>query len=101
MLLGWFKDINDTADGICSTHGMQAGENKMACLSCSHNGLDGFMVAHFPQKDHVRTLAKRCTKGREVIVRIGRNLALADNALFVAVQEFKRILQCDDVVLSG
>ena len=79
---------------------MQAGQNKVSCLSCGHRSLDRLVVAHFAKQDHVRALAQCGAQCRQVIVCIGRDLTLAYNALLVSVQEFQRIFQCNDMILA-
>ena len=49
MLLRRFKNIYDTADGVCGTERMQAGKHKMTGLGSGHCRLDRFMIPHFTQ----------------------------------------------------
>lgn len=74
-------------------------KRQMPCLCGSHGDVDRLVVAHFPKQDHIGALAECSAQGGDVIVCIHVNFTLADNAAVVAVQEFQRILQGDDVFI--
>ena len=59
---------------------METGEHKMPGFSGCHGCLDGFIIAHFTEKDHVRTLAEGGAQRNQVTFRICTDLSLADDA---------------------
>ena len=71
----------------------------MAGLSRSHCDVDCFIIAHFPEKNDIRALAQGCPQSSNVAFCIHVDLALADDAAFMAVKEFQRVLQCYNVFL--
>ena len=98
VLLGRFEDIDDPADRVRGSDCVKAGEDEVSGLCGGHCGLDRLMVAHLTEQDDIRALAQRSAQCRQIIVCISRDLTLADDAFFMAVQEFEWILQCDDVI---
>ena len=100
-LLGRFKDIHDTLDGVGSAQSMQTGKNQMAGFCGSHGGLYGFIITHLTQKDYIGALAEGGTKRSQVTLGVGADLSLADNAAVMAVKIFQRIFQGNNVAFPG
>lgn len=73
----------------------------MPGFSGCHGCLDGFIIAHFTEKNHVRTLAEGGAQRNQVTFRICTDFSLADDAFVMSVQIFKRILQGDDMAFPG
>ena len=98
LLVGEREDCNDALNGLGGIEGVQGGEHHVAGFGRVDGGADGFKVAHFADQDHVGILtersAQRHTEGGSVDV----NFTLVYESLFVAVQEFDRVLDGDNVI---
>ena len=57
----------------------------MPGFSGCHGCLDGFIIAHFTEKDHVRTLAEGGAQRNQVTFRICTDFTLADDAFVMSV----------------
>ena len=53
-LLAGGEHVDDTVNSVGRTGSMQSREKQLTGLGSGHGHLDGFQVAHLPQKDHVR-----------------------------------------------
>ena len=95
------KDIDDSVDRVGSSDGVQSGQKKVSGLCCGHCYINGLVVAHFPEKDDIRTLAEGGAKCGYVILCIDINFTLAYNSLVMAMQEFQRFFQRNNMFLLG
>ena len=84
-LLGRLKYIHNTADRVGCSGGMKTGEHKMPGLGGSHGSLDRFVITHFTEKDHVRTLAEGGAQRDQVTFRICTDFSLVDDAFVMSV----------------
>ena len=98
-LLVGLEDVDDSVDGVGGADGVQGGEDQMAGLRRRHGRRDGFVIPHLAEEDDVGTLPEGSPQSRHIAMGVGADLPLADNALFMAVQVFQRVFQCDDVLL--
>ena len=57
----------------------------MPGFSGCHGCLDGFIIAHFTEKDHIRTLAESGTQRNQVTFRICTDFSMADDAFVMSV----------------
>ncbi len=73
----------------------------MTGFGSSHSCLDSFVVTHFSQEDHIRTLAKRSPERSKITLGIGADFSLTDNTAVMSVQIFQRILKGNDMSFSG
>ena len=73
----------------------------MTGFGSSHSCLDSFVVTHFSQEDHIRTLAKRSPERSKIALGIGADFSLTDNTAVMSVQIFQRILKGNDMSFSG
>ncbi len=64
-------------------------------------GADSLVIPHFAQQNHVGRLPQRRPKSADIAFGIVGNFPLADHAFFVPVQIFNRVLQRDDMAVSG
>ena len=78
---------------------MQRGEYQMPGLRRCHSDRDRLKITHLAQQDHIRTLPQRRPQSHHVTLRVGTDLALAHDALFMPVKVFQRILHGDDMFL--
>ena len=76
---------------------MQRGDEEVARLGGLHRGIDGFRITHLADQDHVGILAQRRAQPGAEVVGIHADLALRHRAVDVAVQEFDRVLEREDV----
>ena len=98
VLLVRGKDIDDPVHRLGRGIRMQRSEHEVSGLGRCDPELDGFPVAHLPDQDHVRILAQRGPKRGGEALRIGTDLALIDQRLFVLVHELDRVLDGQDVI---
>src|SRR6185437_2105805 len=93
--------IDDAIDGLDGARGVQRSENEVAGLRRRHRHRDGFGVAQLAYEDDVRIL----THGGAYALRKSWNmraeLPLDHLAVLAAVNELDRILETDDVELTG
>ena len=99
LLLGR-KDVDDAVDRLRGRLGMQGGEDEMASLGRGQGGGDRLQVAHLADQDHVGILSQGGAQAEGEVGRVGADLALVDDRVFVLVQELDRILDREDVVLA-
>ena len=64
-------------------------------------GLHGLGVADLADEDHVRVLAERRAQRDEEVRGVETDLALADRGQLVMVEDLDRVLDRDDVALTG
>ena len=72
----------------------------MTGLRCSHCSVDRLVITHLAEQDDIRTLAQRRAKCGQVAFRVRADFSLGYDAFFVAMQELKRILERDHVILA-
>ena len=97
MLLACGEHVDDTVNGVGGSEGMQRGEHELTGLGGCHSHVYGLIVAHLAQQYDVRGLAEHGAQRVEVAVGVDIDLALADDALLVAVQELYRVFDSDDM----
>ena len=71
---------------------MQCRENQVTGFSRHQGGFDRFMIAHLADQNHVRILAQGRFQCRLKTLGVRTNFALVDDALFVTMKKFDRIL---------
>ncbi|MNW65091.1 hypothetical protein D3C74_434370 [compost metagenome] len=59
---------------------------------------DRFRIAHLPDQNNIRVLAKRCPEAAVKRYRIQSHLTLIDDRLIMAMQIFDRVLQRHDML---
>ena len=95
------EERDDAADGLGRVDGVHGAEHQVARVGGRQRDLHRLGVADLADEDHVRILAQDVPQRLGVAAGVGADLALADDAPLVAVQELDRILDGDDVAASG
>ena len=70
----------------------------MTGLRCGHGDGSGLCVPHFAKQNHVRALTESGPQRCHVALGVQPDFPLADNASFMGMQIFQRILQGDDML---
>ena len=94
------EHVDDAVDRVGRADGMERGDDEVARFGGGHGDLDRFVVAHFADEDHIGRLAQGGAERGDVVFGVVGDLALADDALFVAVQIFDRVFERDDVAAA-
>src|SRR5882724_2954285 len=97
LLLGR-EDVDDSVDRRGRALRMQRSEDEVTGLRSGERGRDRLEVAHLAHEDHVGVLAESGTQSLAEARCIGPDLALVDDAAFVAVQKLDRVLDREDVL---
>ena len=77
---------------------MQGAEHQVPCFSGRDRQLDRFQITHLPYQDHVGVFPQGSPQGGGEAAGVFPQLALVDHALLVAVGEFDRVLDREDVL---
>ncbi len=85
--------IVSDASTVCSVE-----STRWPVSAARQRGVDGLLVAHLADQDHVRVLAQDAAQGALERRRVLADLALVDDRVAVAVQELDRVLDRDDVL---
>ncbi len=94
------EDRDDAVDRFRGIDRVQGGEHQVPGLGGRQGRLDGFVVAHLADQDHVRILAQGRFQGGLEALGVGADLALVDDAFLVAMQKLDRVLDGDDMRLA-
>ena len=91
------EELEHAVDRLPRIEGVDRREHEVAGLRRRHRGLDGFLVAHLTDQDHVGVLSQHAPQ--RVLERDGvdADLALADHRAAIAVDELDRVFDRDDV----
>ncbi len=95
-----WKDIDNTVDGLCRISCMQSCEDKMSGLRKSEGRSNRFKVAHLTDEDHIWILSKHMFQCPAKGERVMSYFPLVDNRLFMKMEVFDRVLNCDDMTPS-
>ena len=101
LLLVAGEDVDDAVDRLGGPDGVQGREDELPGLGSGQRRLDGLEIPHLAQQNDVRRLPQRRAQGLGVAQSVVGDLALAHDALVVGVEELDRVLDGDDVALSG
>ena len=80
---------------------MQGGEDEVTGLGRFQRDFDRFLVAHFTHQDHLGRLPQGRAQGQRKARRVTVQLSLVNDGTLVAVHEFHRIFDGQDVVRLG
>src|SRR3990172_12187534 len=100
LLLVRREDIDDTVYRLNGGVRMEGCQSQMACFRHGQGRFDRFEVSHFSDQHYIRVLPEHVSKGGLERHSVGVDLPLVDQALFVAVEIFYGVLDCDDMVVS-
>ena len=76
---------------------MERRKHQLTCFRRSHGNAHSLIVTHLAQQDNIGRLPESRSQGIGVAFRINAYLTLADNALFVLVEELDRVLNGNDM----
>ena len=76
-------------------------EDEVPGLGRAERRLDGLLVAHLADEDHVRVLAERRAQRDEEARGVEADFPLADCRQLVVVEDLDRVLDRDDVALAS
>ena len=93
--------IDDAVDGLHGAGGVERAQHEVTGLGGRHCHGDGLRIAQLADQDHVRVFAHRCAYALREARDVCAQLALDDLTVLAAVDELDRILEADDVELSG
>ena len=91
------EDGDDAVDGLGRVERVQRREHQVPGLGGEQRGLDGLVIAHLADQDHVGILTQRAAQRVRERLRVDRDLALVDDRMMVAVQVLDRVLDRHDV----
>ena len=91
---------DDPVDGLGRVQRVQRGQDEVARLRRVQRDLHRLGVAHLTDEDDVGVLAERGAQRGGEARRVLADLALADHALVVLVDELDGVLDGDDVVVA-
>ena len=80
--------------------GVDRREHEVAGLRRAEGRVDGLLVAHLADEDHVGVLAQDAAQGLLEGAGVHAHLALVDDRLLVDVQELHRVLDRHDVTAA-
>ena len=79
---------------------MQSSKREVAGFCNSQRRLDGFQISHFADQHHVWVFTEGGAKGVAEALGISVQLALVDHTILVHVDEFDRVLNRKNVVVT-
>ena len=100
MLVGW-EEVEHPVDRLGRVDGVDRREHEVAGLGRRESRVDGLLVAHLADQDHVRILAQDASQGPVEGLRVGADLTLVDDRALVPVEELDRVLDRHDVARPG
>ena len=92
------KRADDALDRLGSVNGVQRRKNKVAGFGGFKRDLNRFLVAHFADQNYFWSLAQRGAQSQRESRRVAVQLALVNDGFLVAMHEFDRIFDGEDVI---
>ncbi len=94
------KNVDDPVNGLGAAVGVQGGHGQVAGFGHRQRRGHGFQVAQFADQDHVRVLTKDVAQGLGKGFRVRFYFPLVDDAFFMGMDKFYRVLDGDDVFVA-
>ena len=76
---------------------MKCRKNKMSRFCGCHRNINSLIVTHLSKEDNIGALTKRSPERYFIAFCIRTHLTLAYNTLFMTMQKFQRVFQCNDM----
>ena len=95
------EELDHAPDRLPGVDRVHRRENEVAGLTCLQCGPGRLLVAELTDQDDVRILAQNPAESLVERRCVEPDLALRDDAALVLVDDLNRILERDDVVLTG
>ena len=90
-------EAEDAVQRMGGIVGVQRGQHQVARLGVGNGRAHRFHVPDLADQDAVGGLAQRALERRVQVLRVRADLALVDDGLLVAEDEFDGVFQCEDV----
>ncbi|RMO57057.1 hypothetical protein ALQ39_05749, partial [Pseudomonas amygdali pv. eriobotryae] len=91
------EEVDDPVQRLIGVVGMQGRDRQVAGVGKRQRMLHGLAVTNFADQNHIRSLTQRVLQRRAETAGIDPHLALVDDGLLVAMDEFDRVFNGDDM----
>ena len=96
-LLNFGEYVHNTVNRFWGAVGVKCAHDQVTRFCCRYRRVNGFVITHLSDQNHIWGLTQHGTKGFFKGLGVLSNLALVDDAGFVAVRELYRVFNGDNM----